>query len=202
MITRFITLAVCLLVFKSAAFAQFKEGFIIEKDNGRYPGLIKLPDDGLPYQDIIFRETASAKKEVLTYADLKAFVVGLDSFVSIRDYTIPMTEIVHNGFAKIILVGKNEVVAKSKIAEPRHGWVSNGYGHGATRTTYDEMVTHYVILRKSGIIELTDYNFYHELPQIIADYPELCQRVIKKELKFEQLELIISNYEHWRRGQR
>jgi len=181
---------IILLSLSSPAAAQLQEGFIIENDDGRFPGLIKLHSEP-GHEYIVYKENKKTPREILTPEDIQAFVVGVDSFISVKAYPIPLTKTIHNGFAKAILRAKGQAIAKFEIKHTA-GTGANSRG----------VQTHYVIFRKKEIITLTDLNFYDEVPAVIAGHPELQQKVLSKQLTFANLEQLAIEYEQWRVSQK
>ncbi|HYF68438.1 MAG TPA: hypothetical protein VD884_09885 [Ohtaekwangia sp.] len=192
-----IGIGLCLLLFNLQA--QFSKGVIVDQHGGIYPGYLKLtsaPDHHYPEytcnEKLLFKETKKGKREVLTVNDLSSFKLGLDTFLILKNYSFPLDNLVHNRFAKVILKGKGGIVCTFDELTLIAGIDSPVHSHIKTE------IPHYVIFKNNQVIELTDYNFYYEIPPLISDYENLHQQVVSKQLQFKQIDELALKYEQWR----
>ena len=187
----------------SSAYGQFTEsfveGFIIDQYGGKYNGYMRISrykkfNKGVKGQSetLVYRETSKSKKEKLTVNDLSAFKMGEDSFLILKNFQLPLDETKHNKFAKVILKGKDDILCSFEELKLVAGVVQlNNY--------VAKTINHYLIYRKGKFINITEYNFYNEMPLIVSDYKELKDQIETKVFKFKDIDRVAFEYELWRK---
>lgn len=182
------------IFFMSEAHSQFLEGAIVDKYGKAYPGFIKLPVETDHFnsktcnQTLVYKETKKSNREQLSVADVRAFKAGADSFLVVKNYSLPLDDITHNVFAKVDLKGPNGILCSFTELKLLAG-------NPSTINTYvTRKETIYLIYRDKQFTPLTDYNFSAEMPALIADHPALSKKILSKELQFEDMEEIIEIY--------
>lgn len=168
------------------ACAQYKKGYVIDNYGEKYSGYIS----GAGNEYISYKETKTSLKERLTITDIKAYGVGDRSFIAVTGYQVPLTSIVLNSFAKVILNGaNNQVICMVTVVENLPPAKLNGAA--IPRAKY---VDYYLIYRDNKFTLLTDYNFVHEMKSVVANDQRLVQRIVSKELTFKKLNKIAEIY--------
>jgi hypothetical protein len=175
------------LLFNTLSFGQYKQGYIVDKHNQVFPGLLKYKGT----DKVGFKESKDSKSEDLGIKDLKAFTIEEDSFITI-DYQDLVSEIRVNCFSKVILKGPTDFLFKEVYREVIEGW---------SRGEYRRVVTGLIYLVKHNevIYPITDYNFYVDMPKLISDHDALCKKIRLKEVSFQQIDEIVQEYNIWRR---
>lgn len=180
-----IGIVLCLLL--SNLQAQFSKGVIVDQHGGVYAGYLKNPGR----EKLVFKESRNGKREVLTVNDLRAFKINQDSFLVLKNYRFPLDDIEQNGFAKVILSGNGGIVCTFNELKV----TTTGSSISFTTVTTTKIIHHYLIFKKDQVIELTDYNFYYEMPPLISDNETLHQKVVSKQLQFKQIDELALKYE-------
>ena len=176
---QFILISIFLISAQVTSFAQFKEGFIIDKYGQKFPGFINFIEG----QSLSYKEKKSGKKEEFTIHDLNGFVVERDSFYAVRNYRLTSKTTI-NGFARVLIKRPDKLLSS----------VSSFRTSKSTAIVHTKETTHYLIVGKTKTSPLTKSNFLKEMPLLVDDQPELKQKILARELTFDDIETIISVY--------
>jgi hypothetical protein len=185
-----------LFILSTFALPAQTEGIIIDKYGQRFSGFLTINTGYKTNPDLLaFRETAKSKKEILTVDDLRAFTIGQDSFLMLRKFKFPLLDTPYDRFVKVVLRGKDDLLCTFRAPKDDGKEVMMPTGK---KTFTPKTITHYLTQRRGEFLLITDFNFYHEMPNIVADYATLKDQIISKKLTFEDMEGIIEAYESWR----
>jgi hypothetical protein len=194
-----------LFILSTSTLRAQTEGIIIDKYGQRFSGLLTITTGAKTKPDLLaFRETAKSKKETLTVDDLRAFAIGQDSFLMLRKFKFPLLDTPYDRFVKVVLRGQDDLLCTFRAPRDDPKEVSTYHNpvtlNGVGKTTFTpKTITHYITQRKGEFLLITDFNFYHEMPNVVADYTTLKDQIVSKKLTFEDMEGIIEAYESWRK---
>jgi hypothetical protein len=198
------SLVFLLFILSTSALRAQTEGIIINKYGQPYPGVLTLKIGHKAKPDLLaYRETAQSKKELLTVDDLQAFTIGEDSFLVLRKFKFPLLDTHYDKFIKVVLRGKEDLLCTFTAPkdDPKEIYAFNPHTptSGGKSTVTPKTIKHYITQRKGEFLLITDFNFYHEMPNIVSDYTRLKDQIVSKKLAFEDMEEIIEAYESWRK---
>lgn len=177
----------------------FKKGVVVDQYGQPYPGLLKNPATAV----LLFIGDGTSRKEKLTPRDIKAFRIEKDSFLVLNEYQVPMQDYKISGFAEVILKAPGGVICTIN-------WYVKWRIEKTDPTTYapppplqtGKTVKHFLLLRDRQFIQITDFNFYREMPLVIADNEPLKNKIVSKKLTFKHMDKIAEEYEQWRNNRR
>lgn len=185
-------LLTAMLTFIITVHAQFREGYYYDKENNKVTGFIKLhygttvtngKDGG--YCEISFKPTEDSKSILLNTIDMNSFVIGTDSFALIKDFYVDDNTHFKQDFAEVIEAGKLNLYK---------------YNSTVNFTNYTKTIPIWLI-GSEGKIDYVDRKFFKsQFADIyVSDYPELVDRINKKDLKYGDLKEIVHLYnEHFK----
>lgn len=186
----FLRLAGLLLVAVSftqgEAHAQFKKGYYYDKDGKKVEGLLKFSYGGNAFTNksdgdclLVFRENQGAKKIKFTTNDICCFVIENDSFAIIKNFKLNAVVTYPQDFAEVIHSGDINLYRYYSIVQGQYG----------TTTVKD-----WVIEKNGKTDKLTRKKFKELLPTYLSDYPELFDKISRRELRYDDSERIIEMY--------
>jgi hypothetical protein len=177
------------------ATAQFKEGYYYGKDGTKVSGLINLNCGGNAFTDksdgdcsIVFKRDKKGERLKLTTNDICCFVINADSFAIVKNFKLNAFVTYPQDFAKVIGAGRiNLFLYYSTVT-------SAGQYGGTTRT-----VTDWIIEKDGQADKLTRKRFKELMPEYLADFPELLDKVTTKKLSYDDTEKIVEMYNTYMR---
>jgi hypothetical protein len=137
-----------------------------------------------PDNSFTFRKDKKSKKVTLGPSEAKAFVIGVDSFTIVKNFSINDLAHYREDFVKVVKGGK-----------------INLYLHATTGGVPGSM-THFeaftFLVEKDGqLMRMKKSDFKDAMAPLVADYQALHAKIQAKELKYGQLEQIIEEYNNW-----
>ncbi|GAB2531955.1 hypothetical protein [Rufibacter soli] len=182
-----------LLLVGSSAFAQvhqvrgnFLPGYYYTKEGQRAEGLIRhqygTQTGQGPVNQIEFKPSDKAKPVTLTTKDIQAFVLGQDSFTVQKDFDINSFDHFQEDFMRVVKSG-----------------ALNLYLHYATTTfpTRQPVLTYLVEKDGEFYRMVRPKNFSEQINLLISDNKELLAKVKNKDYTFEDLQVLIDEYNLW-----
>ena len=167
---------------------RFREGYFIDKFGQKYSGMIRLdPGDGKKPAQVTFKESKKGKRETYGPDYVKAFVVESDSFTVVKNIPIGNRKTIPIDFALVKLNGSGGVVYRVETE------LMKSSGHAATEYKINEEKLKYFLEINGKLLTLTANNM-KDFATIIGDNADLKARVLKKKIKFDQLESAIQEY--------
>jgi hypothetical protein len=165
---------------------SFTPGHYYTKDGQRVESLIRhvygaQTGEG-PSNQIEVKSTAKAKPVPLTTKDLQAFVLGQDSFTVKKDFDINQFNHYQEDFMRVVKSG-----------------ALNLYLHYSTSTfpTLQPVLTYLVEKDGEFYRMVRPKNFSEQINLLIADNKELLRKVKNKDYTFEDMQVLIDEYNLW-----
>jgi hypothetical protein len=173
------------LIFCSSTFGQilignFKKGHYYTKDGTKREGLLRFQYDGKTDKSdgdcsLDYKAFDKAGKENFTTDDVCCFVIGMDSFATVKNMVWSPMVTYAEDFAQVVETGKMNLYVH---------WNKSQQG------TY----TNWVIGKDKKVEKLTRDQFNDLMPAYLADYPELLKQVQSRDLRFDDIQEIVKKY--------
>jgi hypothetical protein len=164
----------------------FQPGHYYTHSGDRVEGLLKhsfgATWGAAPDNYILFKPSPEAKESKLTVQELSAFVITQDSFTVKSDFDINDHDHFDRDFVRVVKSGPISL-----------------YLHFSTVTTpVRKNVLTYLVEKDGELYRMVrPANFNDQIPLLISDYKELLKKVKSKEYRFEDLQIIIAEYNQW-----
>jgi len=154
---------------------EWRRGYYYDAEGEKIEGIISLRN----YNLLHYRKTKNSKRKKLKPTDVKAYVVGTDSFTVKKNYWVKYGlsgYSVKKGFVEVLETGKINI-----------------YWHYAYNN-YDVITTK--LVEKDDIMKsiTSQKDFKKIIPEIIADAPDLIKKIESKEYEIYNLEEVIRKY--------
>lgn len=172
--------------------SSYEQGYYYTHAGEKISGLIKWecsaysPDLGANY--ILFKSAAGEKKVRLTTKDVKAFVIGKDSFTIIKAFSRSDLVFYDKDFVRVVSTGF--VTLYSHCQEVHSG----GGAYGMTSTGIE---CFYYLKKDNVLYRLKRKDFKTNAICIFGDNTELMNKITKKEIGFDNIEWIVAEYNAW-----
>jgi hypothetical protein len=187
--------AVFLIIMYSPCDAQFKKGMVIDQYGATYPGLLKVNDGS---DILLYKANKRSATEKVTVNELRGFQIENDSFLIVKNYHLLAESVTLNGFAKVILKGDSSILCRFiEFRDPKYpstATMTAGPAISIGLSTQTKII-HYLVFRDDRIGLISEYNFYREMPLIVAQCGQLKNEITSKRLKFKDMEEIAAEYE-------
>ena len=188
------------LVAGHATIAQknFSEGFIVTltkdtitgKVKDYFPGRLQFAPKKIAFIDSTGIEKIYLPKDLSGYSKAE-----IANYLSIDfGYGKNFAQVKIDGYITLLSI-------KSKGTSTM--FIPNGTG-GTTMATggYYETETFYLYKKKEiTYLEVTKPGFKDWVANFLSDYPELKEMILKKELRYEDIEIIVEKYNKWKNQQ-
>jgi len=181
----FLFIIVQLLIFETKA--QFKEGYYYDKDNTKIIGLLDFRYGGSILTNksdgdcfVMFRATEDSKKLKLKPTDITSFVIGTDSFTTLKNFSINAYVTYPMDFVKVLDTGRINLYAYYAIKP---------------ESNYSSLVIIWLV-EKNGEVEYLNRGRFKNMfiDDYINDCPELVEKIKNKELKYKDIKKIVDEY--------
>jgi uncharacterized beta-barrel protein YwiB (DUF1934 family) len=175
------------ILFFESLFAQtYTQGAYYTHEGQRIEGLIQHNyfarfSDG-PDNYINFKETSDSKKKKLTTKEVKSFVIGSDSFVIIKHFTINSFAYYEEDFVKIIKTGNLNLYLH--------------YSTGGSGNTFF-LVSNYILEKDAKLVVMRKRSFKDNYKNLFGDDVDLVKKIEDKSLTYKDLDVIVDEYNNW-----
>ena len=165
---------------------SFTPGHYYTKDGQCVAGLIRhlygAQTGQGPANQIEFKPAGNSKAVSLTTKDVKAFVVGQDSFMVQKDFDINQFDHYQEDFMRVV----------------KSGALSLYLHYSTTSFPTRQLILTYLVEKEGEFYRMVrPKNFSEQINLLIADNKELLQKVKNKEYTFEDLQVLIDEYNLW-----
>jgi len=184
--------------FTTVAQKNFTEGFIVTLSNDTVFGKVK---DYFPTRfqfvpkKIAFIDSTGYEKAYLPN-DLSGYSkAGIANYLSVDfGYGKNFLQVKIDGYITLLSI-------KSKGSSTM--FVPNGTGGFRTMSggSYDTETFFLYKKKDNSYLEVTNAGFKDWVANFLADYPELKEMILKKELRYQDIEIIVEKYNKWKRQQ-
>jgi hypothetical protein len=170
---------------------SFQPGCYYTHTGTKVEGLLKLDCSNFDYNigsnSILFKANQDDKKKHLTVVDVKAFVIGKDSFAIIKSFSVSSERYCARDFAKVIETGTLNLYLHGHVVKS-----SNGMTTVTTGTEY-----FYFIEKDGAVYRMKGGEFKKRANFIFGEDKELMVKIDDKKLLFSNLEQIVEEYNNW-----
>lgn len=171
--------------------SDYEKGYCYSHTGEKFSGLIKWECSGYPGKsgvNFIFMKSAPDEKKIkLTTNEIKAFVIGKDSFDIVKLFYSLDANGYNKDFARVVEAGNLTLYSHCRE-------IKSYASYGAASTGIE---CFYYIKKDDTLSILKRIDFKHEADFLFGDDKELMNKITKKELGFQNLEQIVAEYNAW-----
>lgn len=182
---------------------SYEQGYYYTTEGEKISGLIKWECSGwsreIGANYILFKPAEGQKKVRLTTKEVKAFVVGRDSFSIIKSFARSGMTQYDKDFARIVVAGY--MTLYSHCQETKAGGAGYGAGFGTPGMTSTGIECFYFI-RKDGVLyRLKRKDFKDTAAVLFGDNTTLMNEINTGVTTFDNIERIVTEYNTWKAAQ-